>query len=139
MGQITETVKALEALISQHRRQLEGNPDFRAIQTLERSVRELKNGATHIHAAVEGAGAAPVKLSQPAAARQVILTKGEPVSSAELVEGMSALGVHIGGKNKQRNLTSVLSSHKGFKSVNWKGGYAWWVTDRDVPKSNALI
>lgn len=136
---IAETIRTLESRIAHHRKRLEANRDFQAIQTLERSVKELRGGST--------VGVVPVTIthataaiSQPAAARQAILAKGEPVQTAELLNSVLASGVKVGGGEHQlRNLSSMLSSNKGFKSVPWKSGSGWWVTDRELPKEDRLI
>lgn len=144
-AEAAETVRALRALVVKHERRLEKNPDFRAIQSLTRSIQDLLGASTPLASSPSLTAATPIRangkaaLSQSTAARQIILGKGEPVPSPELLEGVLGLGAHVGGENKQRNLGSMLSSNKGFKSVPWKGGTAWWVTDRPLPKGDSLV
>lgn len=113
---IQDTISALKALRDQHAKRLADNPDYNAIQALDQAI--------------------AAKLSQPAAARQVILDQGKPVRTQELLEEIRRLGVHVGGKNPRGNLVSILSGRKQFKSVSWGGRRAWWVADQPLPKES---
>jgi hypothetical protein len=123
-----ETIRALMARRNQHAKQLEGNPDFKAIQALDQAIAALGGRPTTFN------GSDPSRLTQPSAARRVILERGVPVPTKELLQGVQKLGVHVGGKNPAGNFVSVLSANDDFVSVDWGDGKAWWVADRPLPQ-----
>jgi hypothetical protein len=140
---IQDTVTALKALKDQHTKRLADNPDFKAIQALDQAIAKLTgvpSGQTgrsfDRQFTRDSAGNGQARLSQPAAARQVILNQGKPVRTQELLEEIQRMGVHVGGKNPRGNLVSILSGRDQFKSVPWGGRKAWWVADQPLPKES---
>ena len=141
MNDNADTIKTLTALREQHRKRLDANKDFRAWIALDRTIQELSGGYSNPDDARLGAGVRTgktvskegKKLSQAAAVRQVILARGTPVTTRDLLTAIEKLGAKVGGKNPAGNLVSVLSSSKDFHSSNWNGERGWWLTDRALP------
>jgi hypothetical protein len=135
---IQETINALQSRREHHAKQLAENADFKAIQALDQAIAALSskraNGGSsgRIPFQVPHHGR---RLSQPAAAKQIILKHGKPVPTRQLLEEIGTLGVRVGGANPINNLVSVLSSRREeFKSVPWGDGRGWWVAGQPVPE-----
>jgi hypothetical protein len=126
-----DAILTLKTLRNQHANKLAQNPDFQAIQALDRAIEQLSGTI----ASNGGGGIVGVigRLSQSGAARKLILERNEPISARHLLDGILGLGVQVGGKNPLGNLVSILSGSGKFKSVSWKGRPAWWVADKPVP------
>lgn len=76
------------------------------------------------------------KPSQADAAYDVILTKGWPMTTAELIEPVRARGATLNGDDAATSLSSTLSRDKArFKSVRWNGKSCWWFANVETPKS----
>lgn len=123
-----DTIKALTARRQFHAKRLEGNPDFKAIQTLDAAIAQLGGWPTKLN----GLGAG--KLSQKSAALKALLDHGFPLSTKQLLVEIPKLGVQIGGKDPSGNLVSILSGSDDFHSILWKGSRAWWPKDRPLPE-----
>ena len=133
---IQETIKALQLRREYHASRLAENPDFKAIRALDQAIASL--GGRRANGAAERAiidlphhGG---RLSQPAAAKQIIIKHGKPMPTRRLLEELKAIGVQVGGANPTNNLVSVLSSRRDdFKSVRWGGARGWWVVGQPLP------
>lgn len=141
-----ETVKALKTRLAFHENRLAENPDFKAAQSLRRTIDELSGGADaggrHVrvvrHAAevIKLMGRQPVgRVSQPVAAKAAIHHAGHPLTTPEVLAAMPTHGATIGGKNPRGNLVSILSGNDEFHSVRWRGGSAWWLKGRALPSA----
>lgn len=76
------------------------------------------------------------KPSQADAAFDVLLTKGWPMTTAELIEPVRARGATLNGDDAATSLSSTLSRDKNrFKSVRWNGKSCWWFANVETPKS----
>lgn len=133
----TETIKALKGLLSQHEARLSENPDFKAAQSLRRTIAELsgEGRVTEVpKVEVKPIGGKPPKgkVSQPAAARAAILAARHPMRTGDILRAMPAHGATIGGRDPKNNLVSILSGHKDFYSTIWHGEPAWWISG--IPK-----
>jgi hypothetical protein len=64
------------------------------------------------------------------AARETILTEGQPIPVSDLCSKLRSLGIDIGGKKPAWVLSSYLCGDEAFLSVKGRG---WWVSDRPVP------
>ena len=63
------------------------------------------------------------------AVAQILNRQAGPLSTAVLLEELTALGLVITGKNPKRNLSSAMSRNKLFKNIP---GLGWWFTDRPI-------
>jgi hypothetical protein len=133
-----ETVKALKERLAQHEARLAENADFRAAQTLRRTITELTGeeglSAVPRPASQKPNGKPPTgRVSQPTAAKAAILAKGRPMRTYEILAAMPDHGAVIGGKNPKGNLVSILSGNPEFSSISWHGDSAWWLTGYPKP------
>lgn len=76
------------------------------------------------------------KPSQADAAYDALLTKGWPMTTAELIEPVRARGATLNGDDATTSLSSTLSRDKGrFKSVRWNGKSCWWFANVETPEN----
>jgi hypothetical protein len=136
----------LDKLIAETRTRLEANPDFVALNALQKARAEIvgvkgalptpANTLSLFH--VEYADAphidvTPRRVSQLAAAEKVLDRMGHPMPVADLMDGAIKEGAVLAGAKPIVSFASSLSKSDKFKSVRWNGAYAWWFTDRPIP------
>jgi hypothetical protein len=145
-----EAVIGLDKLITEARARLSTNPDFIALRAMEKARAEIigVKGASPTPAVMlslnldyqdtphplEGEPGAK-KVSQLAAAEVALDKVGHPLSAEDLMGAAQAEGAVIGGTKPVISFGSSLSKSPKFKSVRWRGHYAWWFSDRPVPSS----
>lgn len=56
-----------------------------------------------------------------------------PVTTPELVEILETAGISLPAKNQANRVAATLSRAAVFVNISWKGGRAWWLTDRPTP------
>jgi hypothetical protein len=136
-------IEALNRLIAQVEKRLRDNPDFQAFTSLTRARDALFSSQKASGAKTKGSirgkseRSPASKLGQADAASQAIDQTGEPVPISDLVGKVRALGVKVGGKDPETNLSSVLSKSPEFRSVKWHGSPAWWKTGLKIPDEGA--
>ncbi|CAN0514793.1 unnamed protein product, partial [Phaeothamnion confervicola] len=142
-------VRDLQRLRNEASARLKSNPDYLAIQEIDRSIaavmKQLEASGT-----VTASVAAP---STPAATRQqlsgrrpsqgdasltAIEAVGTPVAIEELVDRVESMGVKLTGR-KLVNLSSSLSRDPRFVSISWRGGRKWWLAGKELPSSGGSL
>jgi len=143
-----EAVTGLDKLIADARGRLAANPDFIALRALEKARAEIVGiqGAQPTPAPVHSQfdleiipdaeiRPFPKKISQLAAAELALDKVGHPLPVDDLMIAAVAEGAIVGGSKPVISFGSSLSKSPKFKSVRWRGEYAWWFADRPVPGS----
>ena len=70
---------------------------------------------------------AQVTLDTYAAVRSLLLERGEPTKISELLEGVVARGIEVGGKDPASTLSARLSNSEEFESIR---GVGWWFAQK---------
>jgi hypothetical protein len=142
-----DALSGLDKLIGETQVRLAANPDYIALKAFEKARAEIlgiKGAAptpapmVPLHTVYSSTGhpgdhGDGKKVSQLAGAAQSLETAGHPLSAQELMEGAIKAGAVITSNNPLVSFGSSLSKSDKFKSVRWKGKYAWWFSDRPLP------
>jgi len=141
-------IAQFEALKANFVARLRSNPDYIAIQEIDRSIQRLaeipSDSITHQTAtnfAVDNivARVSPTaKVKQGEASYNAIANAGIPLSIEELVPAVERAGAKLTG-NKNVNLSSSLSRDDRFISVKWRGANKWWIVGRKLPDESPLL
>ena len=147
-----EALDGLEKLIVAARSRLAANPDYIALKAFEKARAEIvgikgepPTPATLFNLNADYSDAKhPLahfdqRVSQLGGAGLALEKVGHPLSAKELMDGAVAEGAVIGSNNPLVSFGSSLSKSDKFKSVRWKGKYAWWFSDRPLPPTIAGI
>jgi hypothetical protein len=141
-----DAVAGLDQLIADTLSRLANNPDYIALKAFQKARAEIvgikpSQPAPTITAADEitqnlreiPSGDTGKRVSQLDGAAATLERAGHPLPVRSLMQGAVDAGAFIGGDNPLASFSSSLSKSDRFKSVRWKGKYAWWFADRPMP------
>lgn len=137
---VSEHIDYMRAVAAAYEEKLADNPDFQAWKAINEAIAKIERAAQGTKVAQQ-----PRKRERPKAAEpsrldlvaELILSAGAPLSTNDLIRGLEARGFLIEGKDPAVNLASSLSRSDRFKSILYKGGKGWWLTDRAVPSTES--
>lgn len=135
-----EILHGLDKLITEAQARLAANADFIALKALEKARAEIVGVTAKVQESIIQNVMTELldkpyqkRVSHLDGAATTLEQAGHPLPIRELMEGAISAGAAIGGDNPQVNFGSSLSKSSRFKSVKWKGDYAWWFSDRPIP------
>jgi hypothetical protein len=140
-----DALNGLDELIAAARARLATNPDYIALRAMEKARAEIvgiKPSQTRTIAGFDellqnlGTGAradSGKRVSQLDAAAMALESMGHPMPVELLMEKAVEHGAVVGGAKPAISFGSSLSKSERFKSVRWRGKYAWWFSDRAMP------
>jgi hypothetical protein len=138
-----EGLAGLDKLIAETRSKLSLTPDYLLLVALEKARAEFVGARASAQKdfleSLVISSEPEKRISQLKAAEIALDKTGVPMPAATLMEGAIAEGAIIGGDKPLMSFGSSLSKSDKFKSVRWKGEYAWWFSDRPLPASIARI
>lgn len=139
-----DTLRELDALIERARSRLAQNPDYIALQALEKARAEIANRSVSAESKpviltqrTFFGGPKPKAPSQLEASATALDQAGHPLPTPELVMRVRQLGARVGGSTPTINLGSTLSRSAEFRSVRWEGRSCWWFVDRPLPTESS--
>jgi hypothetical protein len=146
------TIAQFLALRASFETRLRANPDYVAIQEIDRSIERLSAITSEVAASVPTPidntlrvppvtgilSRARTKVRQGEAAYKAILTAGIPLTIDEIVPAVEQSGAKLTG-NKNINLSSALSRDESFVSVKWRGLNRWWLVGKPIPDEGLLL
>lgn len=131
-----DAIAAMKALAERFRQNIEQSDDYRAMKALEDAIAKMSEPSPNVSTttfAVGTSGPRPPRTTQSEAAYIAIRTEGKPLSIAELLQQLEAVGVKVGGTNPKVNLSSTLSRDERFVPVYWGGAPRWWLQEEYPP------
>lgn len=145
MSAILSELKRLRAQAQD--RLMRNSEDYRALIAIEEAIRKIDNEPTRVSTSRERTQVrAPYavsryrerRVSQAEAALREIETKGQPLTTTELLELLTNVGVSVSGERPEINLSSALSRDDRLQSISVDGERKWWFADRPPPQTEGL-
>lgn len=126
------TIIALARLKAEAESRLRQHPDYRVILALDLAIDELRqsphsiapNIDTDVHP-VRPSLCKSVAVTQANAAADVLLERGKPMRTVDLVEPVRAKGARVSQNKPEASLSSSLSADCRFEVVTVDGRSAW--------------
>lgn len=131
-------VLALKAEEVALERTLEQDPVFRRLTIVRTALKDLEALPKTVIAHANGHDWKPeVAASIPHAAELAIESAGHPIATRALLAELSKYGKSVGGTKPAVGLSSTLSAHEKFESVDWDGLKAWWIKGKPLPRNDS--
>jgi hypothetical protein len=140
MNAKTELLKAHEAMSSVLDAKLKDMPEWQAFRAIDRALIALESEQVpapkrSVYQTLQKIAPMPSYVSLT---MKALNERGRPITTPAL---MDFIGKHRAlGDDPEKakiNVTSTLSKDDRFRSIPWKGGRAWWWSDKEVPIEEA--
>jgi hypothetical protein len=141
MNAIDELAAAKEALAIALDAKLANMPEWQAYRRIERAVSALEKEASSVaivnHVLGFGRSARmPRQASYADLAIEIITKNGAPLPTPDIVAEIGKIRDLGSDPEKARvNVSSSMSKDPRIANVPWRGGKAWWISGREVPRN----
>lgn len=133
--------QAHQTMIEVLDRKFQDVPEWKAFRAIDKALQDLaKEPSIDALNGVEAPNLTrvPSESSYVELGIEALNEAGEPVTTAKMIEFISARREISADRDRARvTIGSSFSKSDRLKNVAWRGGRAWWHTNRPVPKEPA--
>jgi hypothetical protein len=133
-GPKEELKKSRDELLAVLDGKLRDLPEWRALRAVDGALHAI-NGASVPSKDASHSDDSKDSMSYPSIALRHLDSIGHPLTTAELVEYIGSQREIPSDPEKAKiNIGSSFSKDDRLRNIHWRGGRAWWITDRSMPR-----